>query len=58
MNLLREGGKMGSKNRYLRVIRVCKGGCKWSDIKNGLESLEGIRLNDNIVYTISELPHS
>jgi AAA+ ATPase superfamily predicted ATPase len=51
-NFLREGGRMQSKQRYLRVIEVCKEGCSWKEVKNSLEALEGRRINDNTVYNV------
>ncbi|MCY0850772.1 AAA family ATPase [Sulfuracidifex metallicus] len=51
-DFLIEGGRLGSKERYLRVLETCKSGCSWKDIKNSLEALEGREVNDGTVHTI------
>ncbi|WP_390533029.1 ATP-binding protein [Sulfurisphaera ohwakuensis] len=49
-NFLKEGGR--DKRRYLKVIETCKEGCRWKDIKNSLEALEGREINDGTVRDI------
>jgi len=44
--------RMIAKDRYIRIIKTCKDGCSWSDIKLSLESLEGKKVNDRTVYTL------
>jgi len=44
--------RMVAKDRYIRIIKACKDGCTWSDIKLSLESLEGKKINDRTVYTL------
>ncbi|BBD73455.1 ATPase [Sulfodiicoccus acidiphilus] len=51
-NFLMEGGRLGSKERYLRVLEACRSGCSWKDVKNSLEALEGREVNDYTVHTI------
>jgi len=44
--------RMVAKDRYIRIIKTCKDGCTWSEIKLSLESLEGRKVNDRTVYTL------
>ncbi len=52
MSFLNEGGRIGSRNRYIRVIKSCKEGCTWSDIKASLEALEGREINDKATFKL------
>ncbi|BCS93639.1 AAA family ATPase [Metallosphaera javensis (ex Sakai et al. 2022)] len=52
LNFLKEGNRLGSRERYERVLRTCKQGCTWSDVKGSLEALEGRKINDATVLTI------
>lgn len=51
-NFLMEGGRVGSRERYVKVIRTCKEGCSWSDVKLALETLEGREVNDYTVHKV------
>jgi len=44
--------RMVAKDRYIRIIKTCKDGCAWSEIKLSLESMEGKKVNDRTVYTL------
>jgi len=58
-NFLMEG-RYVSKDRYIRVIEMCRFGCTWSDVKRTLEALEGRSINDATVKSIidSLIDHS
>ncbi len=50
-NFINEGRHLAER-RYLRILEVCVGGCRWSTIKMALEAMEGRELNNSIVDSL------
>lgn len=47
-------GREGGKERYYEIMKVCKKGCRWRDVKTAIEVAEGRKVDDKRVTELIE----